>query len=113
MSEPTVAAAFAKLQPVDAACLTKGAGEWQGHDFNTGHPTHDKMKELHWAGKTFRGVDDVDPIVVYDAEGKRVWNADWGHAQASCAFQSVPGRGSLTRHLFYFNFEWLVARNVI
>jgi hypothetical protein len=83
MAETTVAAAFAKLQPVDAAYLTKGAGEWKGHDFNTGHPTHEKMKELHWAGKTFRGVDDVDPIVVYDAEGKRVWNASWGHAQAS------------------------------
>lgn len=27
------------------------------------------VRELHWAGKTFRGVDDVDPIVVYRAIG--------------------------------------------
>jgi len=83
MTEATVAAAFAQLQSVDAAYLTKGAGEWKGHAFNTGHPTYQKMKDLHWAGKTFRDSDDVDPIVVYDTEGKRVWNADWGHARAS------------------------------
>ena len=83
MSVQTVAAAFAKLPPVDADFLTKGAGEWQGHSFNTGHPAHGQVMALRWAGKTFHGVDDVDPIIVYDAEGKRVWSANWGHARAS------------------------------
>jgi hypothetical protein len=67
-------------------------GEWQGFDLPTGHPTAEKMVELHWAGKTFRGVDDVDPIVVYDqTTGERKWNADWGHAQVSSHFD-FPGQ---------------------
>jgi hypothetical protein len=82
-TEATIAAAFSQLQPVDAAYLTKGNGEWEGHDFNTDHPAHQKLKELKWAGKTFRNADDVDPVIVYDAEGKRVLNTDWGKAQAS------------------------------
>ena len=106
MSETTVAAAFAKLQPVDSAYLTKGAGEWKGHDVNTGHPATEKLKELRWAGKTFRGVDDVDPVVVYDAEGTRVWDASWGHAQASSRSSSALRLAN--------KFEChIVARNVI
>jgi hypothetical protein len=95
-SEAIVAAAFAQLQPVDAAYLTKGAGEWKGHSFSTGHPGHEKLKELNWAGKKFRNKDDVDPVVVYDSEGKRVWSADWGHAQASpslAEFQTALTQG--------------------
>lgn len=64
--------------------MTRGQGEWQGADLNTGHPTKQKMIELNWAGKTFRSAEDVDPIVVYDADKKRNWNQDWGHARVSC-----------------------------
>lgn len=40
-------------------------------------------KTLRWAGKDFRGVDDVDPIMVLDEEGKRSWSEEWGHASVS------------------------------
>lgn len=79
-------AAFAALPPVTAAFLTRGAGEWQGADLATGHPTQQTMLALHWAGKTFRSAEDVDPIVVYDGDAdakKRRWNQDWGHARVS------------------------------
>jgi hypothetical protein len=69
------------LKPIKAEFLI---GEWQGFDLDTGHPTAQKMVELHWAGKTFRDVDDVDPIVVYDqTTNERKWNPDWGHARVS------------------------------
>ncbi|OAA76278.1 hypothetical protein LEL_05962 [Akanthomyces lecanii RCEF 1005] len=61
--------------------MTRGAGDWQGFDLDTGHPTKQKMLELHWAGKTVCSAEDVDPIVVYDADQKRHWNQDWGHAR--------------------------------
>ncbi|KAL8782179.1 MAG: hypothetical protein Q9213_005615 [Squamulea squamosa] len=55
-------------------------GCWNGGDFATGHPGSEGLKKVRWAGKDFRGVDDVDPIMVFDEEGKRVWNEEWGHA---------------------------------
>ncbi|KAK5991181.1 hypothetical protein PT974_09459 [Cladobotryum mycophilum] len=75
------AAAFAALKPVTADYMTGGSGSWEGFNLDTGHPTKDKMIELHWAGKNFRSTEDVEPIVVYDAEGKRTWNKDWGYAR--------------------------------
>jgi len=99
-SEGIVAAAFAQLQSVDAAYLTKGAGEWKGHSFSTGHPAHEKLKELNWAGKKFRSKDDVDPVVVYDSENKRVWSADWGHAQ----LREMSYEGKNTIAMVYDNF---------
>jgi len=98
-SEGIVAAAFAQLQSVDAAYLTEGAGEWKGHSFSTGHPVHEKLKELNWAGKKFRNKDDVDPVVVYDSENKRVWSADWGHAQASSSL--VEFQTALAKEFVY------------
>ncbi len=69
-----------------ASFMTRGAGDWQGFDLDTGHPTKQKMLELHWTGKTVCSAEDVDPIVVYDADQKRHWNQDWGHARVSHSF---------------------------
>lgn len=38
---------------------------------------------MKWAGKKFRSTEDVDPIMVYDEDEKRIWNPDWGHARVS------------------------------
>jgi hypothetical protein len=89
ISADEAAATFSALKPVDASFMTRGAGEWQGADLNTGHPTRNKMMELNWAGKTFRSAEDVDPIVVYDGNGQRKWNSDWGHARVSLSFARV------------------------
>ena len=50
---------------------------------NTGHPTEERLTSMKWAGKTFRSTEDVDPIEVYQENGERVWNLDWGHARVS------------------------------
>ncbi|KAL9600479.1 MAG: hypothetical protein Q9219_003130 [cf. Caloplaca sp. 3 TL-2023] len=55
-------------------------GSWKGGAFDNGHEGYAGMAKVRWAGKDFRGVDDVDPIMVYDDNGKRVWNEEWGHA---------------------------------
>lgn len=36
---------------------------------------------MGWAGKTFRSSEDVEPVLVYDADGKRKLHTDWGHAR--------------------------------
>lgn len=43
---------------------------------------------MRWAGKRFHSTEDVDPVIVYDAEHKRTWNADWGHARV-CGTMSL------------------------
>ena len=58
-------------------------GEWNGGSFDTGHVVHKLLKEMKWAGKSFRSVDDGDPIVVFDDKKNRVWNEDWGHNSVS------------------------------
>lgn len=69
------------LQPVKTSFLL---GDWIGGGLDTGHPGYKALIDLRWAGKRFRAVDDVDPIMVWDAEGQRVWNEDWGHASVGC-----------------------------
>jgi hypothetical protein len=55
-------------------------GEWDGGSLDTGHPGHQKLQAMRWAGKSFRSVDDADPIIVYDEDGHRTWKKDWGHS---------------------------------
>lgn len=80
----TAASSFSALQPVTADFLTRGKGEWQGGEINTGHRARSLLTEMNWAGKVFRSAEDVDPVIVYDQAGKRKWNPDWGRARVSC-----------------------------
>lgn len=64
---------------------------------NTGHPTEDKLTGMRWAGKTFRSTEDVDPIMVYNDNGERVWNEAWGHARVS----GISCFNLLSRQLVY------------
>ncbi|RAQ61644.1 hypothetical protein COH21_012640, partial [Aspergillus flavus] len=74
--ESTVENVYNQLKPVPPSFLI---GKWNGGDIDTGHIGHKLLKEMKWAGKDFRSVDDGDPIMVHDAEGNRVWKEDWGH----------------------------------
>jgi len=73
-------------------------GEWKGGDFE-GHPGHEMLKQMKWAGKNFRSVDDVDPIIVYGDDGKRVWKEEWGHARV----RQVKYRGKVSAAMIYDN----------
>lgn len=72
-------------------------GEWEGGVFNTGHPGEQQLGMLKWVGKTFRGLNDVDPIVSRDAAGKRTANPVMGQA----CLRAVAYRGVVTATMVY------------
>lgn len=67
-------------------------GKWTGGSFDTGHPTHKTLKDFKWAGKDYRSVDDVDPIMVYEEDGSRKWFSQYGHARVGSWFHPRPLR---------------------
>lgn len=72
-------------------------GEWAGGLVPTGHPGEAMLDQLRWAGKTFRGRDDVDPIVVHDASGARAASDVMGAA----TIRMVEFRGVVTATMVY------------
>lgn len=63
-----VLAFFDSLPAVE---LEEMLGEWDGGLVPTGHPGEAMLDRLRWAGKAFRGPDDVDPIVCRNDAGER------------------------------------------
>lgn len=78
VTETAIEKVFDQLPPVSPETLL---GQWDGHSFETDHPTHQRLSSLKWAGKDFRSIYDVDPMMVYNEEGNRVWDPQFGHAQ--------------------------------
>lgn len=87
-------ALFDALPAADEAFML---GEWTGGVFNTGHPGQHQLDSLNWAGKTFRSRDDVDPIVVWQADGSRVASPVMG----SASLRQVAYRGVVTATMVY------------
>ncbi|KAL2784922.1 hypothetical protein BJX66DRAFT_315982 [Aspergillus keveii] len=60
-------------------------GSWRGTCIQTNHPGTQQLNDLHWAGKTFHSINDVDPIIVRetqpDGSVKRVVNGVMGKAR--------------------------------
>ncbi|KAJ5323115.1 hypothetical protein N7452_011404 [Penicillium brevicompactum] len=54
-------------------------GEWNGGYFDTGHPVATQLEEIKWVGKSFKTLEDVDPVIV-ERDGKRVSWGQWGFA---------------------------------
>ncbi len=87
-------ALFDALPPVEEGFMI---GEWDGGVFNTGHPGESQLEAMRWIGKTFRGRNDVDPIVSRDAGGGRVANPVMGTA----SLRRVEYRGVVTATMCY------------
>lgn len=65
-------------------------GEWTGGVFRTGHAGEKMLPALAWVGKSFRGRNDVKPIVS-GAFGRRVVNPILGAASIrTVAYRGVP-----------------------
>ncbi|KAF6816941.1 cytoplasmic protein [Colletotrichum sojae] len=94
VEESAVAAVYEQLKPVVPEFLV---GQWEGGSFDTGHPTHQTLREFKWAGKDFRSVDDVDPVMFYDQDRKRTWLKEYGHARV----REVKYRGVVTAAMVY------------
>ncbi|KAI9925908.1 hypothetical protein ASPWEDRAFT_586207 [Aspergillus wentii DTO 134E9] len=78
---------FNQLQPIKPSFLI---GEWDGNSLDTGHPGLKLLQAMRWAGKTFRSVDDADPIVTLDDAGNRIWKEEYGNAVVrEMAFRGV------------------------
>lgn len=85
---------FDRLEPIDTPFML---GEWEGGSFRTGHPGEQQLAALGWAGKVFRGDDDVDPIVVRDPAGARTSSPIMGAA----TLRLVRYRGVSTATMVY------------
>jgi Domain of unknown function (DUF4334)/GXWXG protein len=57
---------YDSLPPVSLDAMR---GAWRGWTLPTGHPFDGLLEALGWHGKTFRGPDDVDPLVFRTAGG--------------------------------------------
>jgi Domain of unknown function (DUF4334)/GXWXG protein len=56
---------FDRLDGVDIEFML---GTWRGGVFHYDHPFGQQLQAISWYGKRFRGVDDVEPLLV-NAEG--------------------------------------------
>lgn len=64
---------YDSLPPVTTDQLV---GSWRGRVLATGNPLDGLLAALGWRGKTFRGLDEVDPLVFDTADGTFALNAD-------------------------------------
>ncbi|CAF0996543.1 unnamed protein product [Rotaria sp. Silwood1] len=83
VDEDTIAQLYDQLKPIEPSFLCKDGGEWEGGVFDTGHSGIAVVKNINWAGKTFKSENDVDSAMVYDKDGNRVWCEQYGHARVS------------------------------
>ena len=72
-------------------------GDWDGDVILTGHPGERHLGRLRWVGKTFRGPDDVDPMMCTDESGARVASDVMGEA----TLRNVEYRGVVTATMVY------------
>lgn len=105
-------ALFDALPPVDEEFLI---GEWNGGVFVTGHEGEQQLESMKWIGKTFRGRNDVDPIVSRGPDGGRVANPVMGTA----SIRRVEYRGVVTatmcydKHPIFDHFRLVDAQTVL
>ena len=89
--------ALAYFDSLPAVAEDELVGEWRGGLVATGHPGEAMLDQLRWDGKTFRGRDDVDPIVVLDESGARTRSDVMG----SATIRLVEYRGVVTATMVY------------
>jgi len=63
-----VLAFYDELRPVE---VDEMLGDWDGGLIETGHPGESRLDRLRWAGKAFRAVDDIDPMICLDPQDER------------------------------------------
>ena len=74
-------------------------GSWKGDEFHTGHKMNGQLAAARWYGKIFRSINDVEPIVCYDDEGKLFSNNDLSLGGAT--LWDIEFRGEVTGTMVY------------
>ncbi|KAI8376095.1 uncharacterized protein BYT42DRAFT_614880 [Radiomyces spectabilis] len=113
IEEAKIANLFDQLKPVQSEFML---GDWLAGYYDTGHMTNKDLAEMRWAGKCFRTVNDIDPVMVYDDNGNRVHKKEFGQAQlrqveyhgvvsACMIYDTMP----IMDHFRYLNEETVVG----
>lgn len=74
-------------------------GKWKGDEFHTGHKMNGQLAAVRWYGKIFASIDDVEPIVCYDDDGKLFSNNALSLGGAS--LWDIEFRGEVTGTMVY------------
>lgn len=74
-------------------------GEWKGGEFDTGHRMNGQLEKARWFGKTFKSVNDVQPLVCLDVDGNKFSNVEMGKGEASLWLEEF--RGEVTATMVY------------
>lgn len=74
-------------------------GNWKGDEFHTGHKMNGQLAAARWYGKIFRSVNDVEPIVCYDEDGKLFSNNQLSLGGAT--LWDIEYRGEVTATMVY------------
>ncbi|KAJ7673531.1 hypothetical protein B0H17DRAFT_947161 [Mycena rosella] len=85
---------YDQLKSIDPSFLK---GEWEGGDFDTGHPASQALKLINWVGKTFHNEEDVEPIIVRGEDGKRTVLESYGRAR----IREIKFRGQVSAAMVY------------
>jgi hypothetical protein len=93
----SVAAMYEFYDSLPPATIEFLLGDWDGGVFHVGHEGEAQMAAFRWAGKTFRGRDEVDPIIVRNDAGIREVSPIMGTA----SLRMVEHRGSSTVTMIY------------
>ncbi|CAF1165545.1 unnamed protein product [Adineta steineri] len=96
----TVTQLYDQLKSIEPSFLCKDGGEWEGGCFDTGHSGIEMLKKMNWAGETFKSENDVDTVMIYDQDGKRVWLKEYGNAQ----LREIKFRGKVSTAMVYDNY---------
>ncbi|QQG98941.1 DUF4334 domain-containing protein [Mycobacteroides chelonae] len=84
---------------LDTARAEDMLGSWKGDEFRTGHKMNGQLAAARWYGKIFRSINDVEPIVCYDDEGKLFSNNDLSLGGAT--LWDIEFRGEVTGTMVY------------
>jgi len=74
-------------------------GRWKGGVFSNGHPIEKLLVDIHWFGKTYHSINDVDPLICVSGDGSFYSNNLFGPA----SLRMVEYKGHLTATMVYDN----------
>lgn len=74
-------------------------GSWKGDEFHTGHKMNGQLQAARWYGKVFKSINEVEPIVCYDADGNLFSNNELSLGGAT--LWDVEFRGEVTATMVY------------
>ncbi|WP_040161230.1 DUF4334 domain-containing protein [Nigerium massiliense] len=89
--------ALALYDGLPAVTIDQMIGQWKGAGLPTGHPLDGLLEAMRWHGKRFRGVEEVDPLVMDGAKGTFALNPRFVPMGLATRFPSALRSGPVQR----------------